>query len=327
MAHRRPGRPRKPTVAEATESFLRSKSLRATPHYIATITGFMRYFVDYYGHRTVSSLSIDDMEEYAVYLQNLDVKFAAHPRRYPVAEKLSKTTIDSHHRTLRAFFNWLIKRPEYGVKANPMLEVPRPRIFDSDVRIKRVEWLTYKRLIEAARTLEGAAQKRALAILYMLPDTGCRAAGLCGLKWADVDLAERRAHVVEKFGKGRYVWFLVNTRRQLEEWKKHAPKSEYVFCSIRPHDLGQALTPSGLYQILTDLSRRAKLERDKWVSPHDLRHMFATYADEKGIPIAYLQALMGHERAETTARYIHRSGEALRLAHDKYSPLLDLLLE
>jgi len=310
------------TVKEASAAFLRSKSLRATHHYIETISGFMRMFVDMYGGRAVESLTLDDMERYAYYLQNLDVKFADHPKRAPVEGKLSKTTLDSHHRTLRAFFNWMLKRPEYRVKTNPMLDVPRVRIFESDVRIKRVEWATYLQLIEAAKQLSPATMRaRALALLYTLPDTGCRAEGICNLRWADIDLPLRRAYVVEKFEKGRWVFFMPNTRTRLEVWRKLAPQSEYVFCSLRERELGAALTVSGLYQIIIGLSEKAGLPRAKWVAPHDLRHMFATYADESGIPIDYLQALMGHERRETTARYIHRSPAAMQNAHDEHSPL------
>ncbi|MBX3082958.1 MAG: tyrosine-type recombinase/integrase [Anaerolineae bacterium] len=322
------GRPKMITVGDAAANFLRSKSLKATPHYIETISGFMRMFADKYGERSVSTLTLDDMEEYAAYLQTVELKFTNHPNRPTVKGTLSKSTIDSHHRTLRAFFNWMLERPEYHVKSNLMLKVPRPRIFESDMRIKRVEWQTYMLLIETAKMLAPAAmQARALALLYMLPDTGCRAEGVCGLRWSDVDLALRRAYVVEKFGKGRFVFFLPITRRRLEAWRQLAPKSEFVFCSLRESDKGQPLTPSGLYQIIIGISERAKLPREKQVAPHDLRHMFATYADESGISLPYLQALMGHERSETTARYIHRSGLMLQSIHDDHSPLRRLMSE
>lgn len=327
MTKRSVGRPKQITVAEAAENFLRSKSLSASEHYIETISGFMRMFVEHYGRRAVSSLTLDDMERYAYHLRTLAVKYADHPNRTPVEGKLSKTTVDSHHRTLRAFFNWMLKRPDYNVERNLMLEVPRPRIFENDVRIKRVEWQTYLQLVETARQLIPLSNKRrVMALLYLMPDTGCRAEGICSLRWSDVDLVNRRAYVVEKFNKGRWVFFLPITRAWLELWRKVAPKSEYVFCSLRERDLGRPLTPTGLYQIMTRLCKEAKLPREKWVPPHDLRHMFATYADESGIPIDYLQALMGHERRETTARYIHRGPEALQAAHDAHSPLLKLEL-
>lgn len=322
----RRGRSKTISVADAVENFLRSKSLRATPHYIETISGFMRVFVNYFGRRTVASLTIDNMEEYAVYLQNIDVKYANHPTSRPVEGKFSKSTLDSHHRTLHTFFNWVMKRPEYGVKFNPMLEVPRPRIFEGDVRIKRVEWTTYLALIEAAKRLDFIPRLRALALLYLMPDTGARAEGICNLKWDDVDLTMRRAQVMEKFRKSREVYFLVNTRLRLEMWRKHMPNSAYVFCALRPANLGQPLTTSGLYQVLTGLSKTAKLPRDKWVAPHDLRHMFATYADEAGIRMEHLQALMGHEDSTTTRRYIQRRPEVLQDAHDASSPIRRLLV-
>lgn len=316
------GRPKSILLVDAVENFLRSKSLRATPHYIETIAGFLRMFVAHYGGRRVETLTLDDMERYAAYLQSVDVKFANHPNRPSVEGKLSKSTIDSHYRTLRAFFSWMIKRPEYNVETNPMLDIPPIRIFENDVRIKRVEWNTYMALIDAAKSLTPiAVRARALALLYMLPDTGCRAEGICNLKWSDVDLALRSAIVKEKFDKTRNVFFLVNTRIRLEAWRSVAPKSDFVFCSLRERDAGQPLTPSGLYQIIIGLSQAAALPRDRWVAPHDLRHMFATYADASGIPIDYLQALMGHERRETTQRYIHRSNVSLQAAHDAHSPL------
>lgn len=317
------------TVNEAVENFLRSKSLKSSDHHLRTITSFMDRFREMYGHRRVAALTLDDMEEYAVYLANIDVRYAGHPTHHPVEGKLSKSTIDAHHRTLRSFFNWMIKRPEYGVTSNPMLEVTRPRIFEGDTKIKRVEWVTYLRLIEVAKTLTPEdVRARAIALLYFLPDTGCRAEGVCKLKWSDVDLAMRQARVVEKFGKKRTVFFMPNTRVRLELWRQHAPKdTEYVFCSLRGRDQGQQLTTDGLYQIVIGVSEKAGLPRDKWVPPHALRHMFATYADESGIQISHLQALMGHERSDTTRHYVHRSEVLLQNEHDEHSPLRRLMVK
>jgi integrase len=314
--------PKKITVAEAVERFLKSKSLRATPHYIETISGFLRPLVEQHGARPLSYLTIDRMEDYILFLKSVDVKFGNHPKRPPVEGKLSKSTLESHHRTLTAFFNWMLKRPEYGVKSNPMVEIPRPRIWDSDVKPKGVSWNTYMRLVEAARNIADPQYRyRNLALIYFLPDTACRAQGVCELRRENLDLTGRTARVIEKFGKPRDVFFITLTRLRLEAWLRVAPKSEYVFCRLRKVDAGQPLTQSGLYQIITDLCKAANIRRDHYVSPHDLRHMFATLADESGINPSHLQQIMGHESPRTTEGYIHRSIHVLQAAHERHSPL------
>lgn len=328
MAKRPVGRPRHITVQDAVTSFLRSKSLSASDHHIHTITSLMKPFTIIFGRRRVSSLTLDDMEQYAAYLLDTNTKYQKHWIRKPIKGKLSKSTVDAHHRTLRSFFNWMMKRPEYRIDRNPMLDVPRPRIFDNDVRIKHVEWETYKALLTAAdQMMPLPFRLRALALLYFIPDTGCRAGGICGLRWSDVNLVTRQAQVTEKYGKKRTVFFLDITRQALEAWHMITQDSEFVFCAMRDWRVGLQLTPTGLYQIIRDLSEAAGISDDQRVSPHMLRHMFATEADAAGISAEYLQALMGHEKRETTQRYIHRSNRLLQEAHDHHSPLLKLINE
>jgi site-specific recombinase XerD len=223
---------------------------------------------------------------------------------------MSEKTIDDYIRTLHRFFSWCAN--EYGTP-NPMARIAFPKVSEAKPKATSIDDI--KRMLAACG--DDFYGRRNRAIIFFLLDTGCRAAGLCGLKLDDLDMSKRRALVTEKRNKSRYVQFTDRTAAMLDGWfGERVNGSPYVFHS----EGGAALTPNGLRQVLKKLGARAGVEGR--VNPHSFRHLFAKLWLESGGDLPSLSALMGHAQVQTTiTNYIHFSSDELRQRHARFSPV------
>lgn len=131
--------------------------------------------------------------------------------------------------------------------------------------------------------------------------TGLRVAEACRLRPADIDARRRLIHVhLGKGGRDRQVPMgekLVGLLR--EYWRITRPQGEYLF----PGDtLGRPISEKSVWLALQGAARAARIR--KHVSPHTLRHSYATHQLERGVNLRTLQAVLGHARLETTLRYL-----------------------
>jgi integrase/recombinase XerD len=152
-----------------------------------------------------------------------------------------------------------------------------------------------ERLLAAARSLKHRAM---VMVAY---GAGLRASELCALTAADID-SERMLMRVRagKGDKDRYVMLsarLLTTLRAY--WRQRPPRGPYLF--PRPGAGGQLLSRKALWHVLRRAARQAQLR--KRVTPHVLRHSFATHLLEAGTDIRVIQVLLGHRSLRTTARY------------------------
>jgi site-specific recombinase XerD len=152
---------------------------------------------------------------------------------------------------------------------------------------------------EIRQFLAAARRIKARAILATAYAAGLRASELTGLKVADID--SQRMLIRVRQGKGqkdRYVMLSPALLTILREyWKAHRP-TDWLFPSTRPE---QPLSRSAINWICRKVTRRAGLT--KRVSPHTLRHTFATHLLESGVDVRTIQALLGHRSLRTTALY------------------------
>jgi hypothetical protein len=152
-------------------------------------------------------------------------------------------------------------------------------------------------------------------------DTGCRAAGLCGLRVGDLDIPGRRAFVTEKGNKTRAVIFTSLTAKLLRDWIRIRETGPNVFYNMRTL---KALTTSGLYQLFVRLGKEAGVKGH--CHPHSFRHLFATSYLLRGGDIATLSKLLGHRDISTTLNnYISFTDRETRDKHEKYSPVAMLM--
>lgn len=158
---------------------------------------------------------------------------------------------------------------------------------------------------EVARLIEAAGTLQTRAILMALYSTGMRRSELVRLRVEDIDSERMVIHIHKgKGGKDRDVSLcprLLETLREYRRWKK--PKT-WLFPG-QPRADGKHLTDKAVWHVCNDAARHAGIK--KRVSPHMLRHSFATHLLEDGADLATIQVLLGHADLEATSIYLHLS--------------------
>lgn len=155
---------------------------------------------------------------------------------------------------------------------------------------------------------------RDYAILATFVYTGLRRMELLNLRIADVDLGEGAVRIVSgKGGKTRVIPIVAELREALSDWlevRRATPRHDYLFVTSR----GNRIHPGRLQIIWRKLLGLSGISRPG-VSMHTLRHSFATLLLQSGqADLASIQQLLGHSRLDTTAIYLHVSGQQLREA-------------
>jgi integrase/recombinase XerD len=169
---------------------------------------------------------------------------------------------------------------------------------------------------EVVRLLNGAEDKLDLAILEFLYATGIRVSELCSLNLVDVDNATVR--VKGKGGKERLVPIAERTVFVLDTYlATRKGGSSALFVTPK----GKRVSRQFVWNLVKSAADLAHIEKN--ISPHTLRHSYATHLLENGADLRIIQELLGHSSISTTDRYTHISGKHLREAFDKYHPRLE----
>lgn len=226
------------------------------------------------------------------------------------ARELGRTTIARKLAALRSGFRFLVRRGL--LPRNPIREVGTPRLpkrLPSFLPVDEVWGLLES---PAPDTVQG---KRDRAILEVLYATGLRVAELCGLDLADLDRFQGTARVVGKGNKERIVLIGDQALRTLDVYLAVRPSGEgSLFQNLR----GGRLTVRSVHRIVRAWARRAGIARP--VTPHTLRHTFATHMLDQGADLRLIQDLLGHSRLSTTQRYTHVSADRLMRVYDAAHP-------
>lgn len=150
-------------------------------------------------------------------------------------------------------------------------------------------------------------------LLECLYRCGLRIAEACNLNKNDIDLQQGFIYVQQgKNSKDRYLPLDQETIEWLKRWEAIRPESELYFCTLQGGDL----KPVYIRQVLDRLSKRSGVyiqdgHKKKHVTPHKLRHTFATEILEEGFTLPDVQELLGHANMSTTAIYTHVRPEKL----------------
>ncbi len=211
--------------------------------------------------------------------------------------KLDPASVENHVTALRFFFVRTLHRHEFREF------LPFPRVRRKLPNILSQEEVT--RLINASSTL---FERTLLMILY---GTGMRRAEVARLKLADIDSQRMVIHVVNgKGGKDRDLPLspaLLETLRAHWRWLK--PRT-YLFPSRCHRDCERPISDKIVWRSCTEAAKRAGIR--KRVTPHLIRHSWATHLLEAGTDLRAIQLLLGHEDLEVTARYLHLSRQHLQ---------------
>ena len=215
-------------------------------------------------------------------------------------QQVSPWSINAAIAALRFFFTVTLEKPDL---VRPLRIVNEPR--KAPVVLSQEE---VARLLEAA---PGLKYKAALSVAY---GAGLRVSEVANLKVSDID-SERMTLRVEQ-GKGqrdRYVMLSPQLLELLRDWWRASRPQVWLFPGQNPIN---PMTPRQLNRAVTAAKDLAGIS--KRVSPHTLRHSFATHLLEQGVDIRVIQVLLGHAKLETTALYTR---VAVNTVRDIKSPL------
>jgi integrase/recombinase XerC len=214
--------------------------------------------------------------------------------------------------TLRTFFRYLCR--EGILERNPARALLSPR--------KERKIPTHLEESEVATLIEVPGEtnsaRRARAILELLYATGIRCAELVGLDLGDVDLSARTVRVLGKGSKERIVPFGQPAAAALSAYLparlNARPRSQALFVNAR----GGRLTDRWVRHIVTQRVKEVAMTRR--LSPHSLRHSFATHLLERGADLRSIQELLGHASLSTTQRYTHVNARHILDIYKKTHP-------
>ncbi len=215
--------------------------------------------------------------------------------------------------TLRQFFKFLYQ--EKLIKSNPMRfirqpksERPLPKIVGEDIIIKLENSTNF--------FTEEKDQRRAELILYLLYGSGLRVSELISLKYSDI-VDDKFVRILGKGSKERVVPIPHNLSAELQAWKKISPPSIWIFPSVNPK---KHISRQRVFQILKHIAQLSGVDASK-ISPHVLRHAFATHILENGADLLSVKKMLGHQDIATTEIYTHVTRKHLKQTVENYHPL------
>jgi len=231
------------------------------------------------------------------------------------SDGLSARSVARAFHAVRGLYRFAVR--EGHLETDPIENLKAPRAFTA---LPRHLTLDQVDSLLAAPDVTSPLGVRDRAILEVLYATGLRVSELIGLRSADVDL---QVGLVTCFGKGRKErlvplgaaardW-VERYRRDVRDALARGPQTR-LFLSQR----GGPLTGMGLWGIVRRHAVSAGVERI--LTPHVLRHSFATHLLERGADLRALQAMLGHADISTTQIYTHVTRERLRQVYDRFHP-------
>lgn len=238
------------------------------------------------------------------YLRELESKRYS---RRSIARKLS---------SVRSFFRFLVR--EKVLAENPFENLLTPKL------PKKLPNFLYPEEVNSLLKmpdLSTATGRRDLAILEVLYGTGLRVTEISGINLGDIDFRENEIRTLGKGGKERIVLFGSHALTSLEQYLSHAraellgaKKQNALFIGQRAH----RLSPRQIERIIRNYARKAGIQ--KKVTPHTLRHSFATHLLSGGADLRMVQELLGHVSLSTTQVYTHVTKERLKQVYDSFHP-------
>jgi site-specific recombinase XerD len=241
--------------------------------------------------------------------------------------QLSRAAVQLRFSALRSFYKFLIRNGAAAVSPIRKLSLPaREKRLPRFLTVKQLEDLLrapgqeWKRAAAASGEAEASAYFRDAAILEVIYSCGLRVSELCQLRAEDVDWPGQLVRVRGKGKKERLVPIGAPALESIRAyWKllRYAPAGAMPVFLARPRK-ASPLTPRTVQLRLKTYLRAAGL--DPKITPHKLRHSFATHLLDAGADLRSVQELLGHAHLVTTQVYTHLTTERLKRAYDKAHP-------
>lgn len=252
--------------------------------YQLDLTDFFRYVES----KKINYLTITnhDVRGYLKYLDSCNLK---------------NSTISRRISTLRTFYNYLVD--ENIVENNVFHNVKNPKL-----EKKLPNYLNYNEMEELLEsidisTTEGLEKRLLIEMFY---STGCRVSEMINVKISDIDFTNKTIRIMGKGSKERIVYFGDYASKYLDNYLSKVKCDKYLFTNKK----GEKLTVNEVEQIVKDIMKHISIKTH--VTPHTLRHTFATHLLNNGADIKTVQELLGHANLSTTGIYTHVSSDRLK---------------
>lgn len=275
-----------------------------------------------YSANTIKSY-LSDINDYQLYLEDYNIKYLKINRnnirdylKILDDNKLTNKTIARKLTSLRMFYEYLldiklINNNIFNNISNPKIEKNLPH------------YLNYNEIDDLINNLpnESIFDIRNKLIIELLYSTGIRLDEITNLMLKNINKSDKIIKVVGKGNKEREVYFGTDAYNSLNEYLNNArlellnnKTSEYLFINR----FGNKLGGSSIYKVVRDSIKYISSKRK--ISPHTLRHTFATHLLNNGADIKSVQALLGHENINTTEIYTHVSNKEIKDIYLKTHP-------
>ncbi|MFO0014482.1 MAG: site-specific tyrosine recombinase XerD [Planctomycetota bacterium] len=264
----------------------------------------LEHFSTWLGNRTVSQLGIEDLTNYLSWLKE---------------QELAASSISRHIVSLRMFFKFL--QLESAIVDNPAELLTTPKMWRRVPFVLSVSQID--RFLEAPQ-IGDPLWKRDRAILELMYATGCRVSEVCDMLLVNVHLSESYCLAEGKGSKQRMVplgaraieviaSYLQEERPSL---LKRGAESEAPWLILSRS--GQRLRREAVWELVKRYAKRIGIADE--VSPHTLRHSFATHLLAGGADLRLIQEMLGHASIQTTQIYTHVQTGKLKRVHQQFHP-------
>ena len=263
------------------------------------------------------SLTSENLENLTV--QNLNIHINPNNGRLDIwlqsINDLKPSTVNARLAAISHLIEWVGHHlPEYIIRPRKGKQIPK---ILSNTELKSVRTAAFN-----------SENPLAHLIVTFLLETGIRVSELCGLNLHDVDFIDKSARVVGgKGNKDRMVLYTNQTAEVLECWivlrkRKILVDEDALLVNSR----GKRITPRGIQKLMDRIAEDAGISK-KRLSPHVLRHNFATGLLERGADIVSIQRLLGHTNIQTTRVYLEINDQTLREVYSRAQSNLERVEE
>ncbi len=267
---------------------------------------------------------MSDLDEYIAFLiKNYNTKLPDTITKQHIRNFLNRlkrkeeaaTSIARKISAIRSFHRFLLQEKE--VNTNVALGIHLPK---KEKKLPTVLSVNEIDALMVAAEGDSPLEQRNRAMLELLYGSGLRVTELLNLTLPDLHLNTGFIDIVGKGNKERIVPLGEEStfalKRYLEDGRQSLKKSHEPALFINSR--GNKLSRVGLYKVIKTLTKKAGIMKD--VSPHTLRHSFASHLLENGVDLRYVQELLGHEDVSTTQIYTHINKNQLKDVYDRYHP-------
>jgi len=291
-------------IEETIKRFLEylKRELNYSDQTIENYNRDLSFYASYLNKKNINYLTIkkDSIINYLKYLDNL---------------KYSNKSISRILSSLRSFYNYLVNIKL--LKTNIFRRVKNPK-----VEKKLPNYLNIIEIEDILNSIDNKTKEdiRDKCLFEMLYSTGIRASEASNIKLKDIDFNNMSIRILGKGSKERIVYYGDVLKELLNDYFKIRNEFlikgdiEYLFIN----KIGGKLSRESIGLVINKIIKKSCVKHK--ISPHVLRHTFATHLLDNGADLRSVQELLGHENLKTTEIYTHVSNERLKAAYRKYHP-------